>query len=126
MTSRLLSRLQLRHAQILDPAPFSALTVVPMQWGCANPSAASCWVSGYSTGVTVKGHCLVLLALRSACQVPALQAVYAYQGPELQKKIAELQRAVLDAQQVLDTTTEQLESLDVVCSLAPTTAHPIW
>ena len=45
-----------------------------------------------------------------------VQAVYAYQGPELQKDIAELQRGILDAQQVLDTATEHLKHLSLVCS----------
>ncbi len=43
-----------------------------------------------------------------------MQAVYAYQGPGLQKEIADLQRGVLDAQQIADAATEQLKKLNLV------------
>ena len=50
-----------------------------------------------------------------SCQVFSVQAVYAYQGPELQKQVADLQRGVLDAQQIVDAATEQLKTLNLVC-----------
>lgn len=43
-----------------------------------------------------------------------MQAVYAFQGPDIQKDIAELQRCILDAQQVLDTAVEHLQKSGVV------------
>lgn len=43
-----------------------------------------------------------------------MQAVYAYQGHELQRDIAELQRGILDAQQILDAASKHLKSLNVV------------
>lgn len=43
-----------------------------------------------------------------------LQAVYAYQGPEIQRDVAELQRGILDAQKVLVSATEHLQKADVV------------
>ena len=47
-------------------------------------------------------------------RVLPVQAVYAYQGHELQKDIAELQQGILDAHQILDAASKHLESLNVV------------
>lgn len=43
-----------------------------------------------------------------------MQAVYAFQGPDIQKDIAELQRSILDAQQVLEIAVEHLQKANVV------------
>ncbi len=43
-----------------------------------------------------------------------VQAVYAFQAPDVQKDIAELQRGILDAQQILDPVIEHLVNAGVV------------
>ena len=59
-----------------------------------------------------QGH--VLLRPEFHMRVLAVQAVYAYQGEELQKDIAELQQGILDAHQIQDAASKHLKSLNVV------------
>ena len=51
--------------------------------------------------------------------------MYAYQGLELEKEVAELQRLIPIAEQLMDTVIEQLKKLDVVGRPALTAVH-IW
>ena len=71
-----------------------------------------CMRGAYYTQEVQQAH--VLLRPEFHMGIFAVQAVYAYQGEELQKDIAELQRGILDAHQILDAASKHLKSLNVV------------
>lgn len=82
---------------------------------------AECSLKGSKDGLTWTDtlcfdseYIFCLASLESKPHICAVQAVYAFQGPDIQKDIAELQRSILDAQQVLETAVEQLQKDNVV------------
>ena len=96
------------NQELLDAKPVNSLS----------PSLKAAAEASEALDPTVLRSALwgLLMRISTSCNFHLLlQAVYAHQGPEIQRDVAELQRVILDARQILDTATEHLQKASVVC-----------